>query len=95
MKTIAINFKRVGKYFMMSMECLSGAIGMSLVRGASAVYNGMNGRFGRRRLKEPYIYIWRIIAWGLLIWAVFMWVCVPFFRWWDKVVAWMNWVIWG
>lgn len=95
MRTIKTNFKRSGKYFVVSIRHLSEAILVSAIYGLAHLYHGMNGRFGKRKLKKPYLYVWRFLTWGTLVWVAFTYVFVPFFNWWDKVVASLNYLIWG
>lgn len=95
MRTIKTNFEKAGRYFMLSMQYLYEALGMSLIRLVVVVYFGMNGKFGKYRMREPYVYVWKVIAWGLFVWAVFTWIFVPFFNWWSKVVDFLNYIIWG
>lgn len=69
---------------------------LTLVVLALIVFVGfLNGRFGKRKLVKPLIYLWRVFWWGLFIWAVFEFVAVPFFAWWDRVVAGLNYLVWG
>lgn len=68
---------------------------LSLITVGVMVFSIMNGRFGNRVLKQPYRNIWRILCWSAFVYGFFIWVCVPFFRWWDRVVAFLNYVIWG
>lgn len=95
MRTIKTNFKRSGKYFAVAMVHLFEALLISVAYGVAYLYHGMNGRFGKRRLKKPYVYVWCFLTRGTLVWGVFTYVFVPFFAWWDKVVAFLNYVIWG
>lgn len=95
MRTIKTNFKRSGRYFILSMAHLFEALIGSVILVASVVYNGMNGRFSRVRLKKPYVYVWRAITWSVFIWVTFTYVFVPFFSWWERIVAFLNYVIWG
>ena len=55
----------------------------------------IDGRFGRRVLKEQYRGYWRIFTYGTLFILFFRFVMVPFFNWWDGVVSFLNYVIWG
>lgn len=67
----------------------------TLIAMAILVFSFMNGRFGRRVLKQPYRNIWRVI-WGLLfVYVAFTYVAVPFFNWWSEVINSINYVIWG
>lgn len=95
MRTVKENFKRSGKYFVLSMAYLLRAIIISVAYGVAYLYHGMNGRFGKRTLKKPYGRVWRFLTWGTFVWAVFIYVFVPFFTLWDRAVAFLNYVIWG
>lgn len=59
------------------------------------VINFLNGKFGRYRLNQPYRKIWKVITWTTV--SVFAWVYVicPFFSWWQGIVDFLNYVIWG
>ena len=59
------------------------------------IYRGMNGHFPKRRLKKPYIYVWRLITWGALAVIINSYVLRPFFTWWDSVIGMLNYLIWG
>ena len=59
------------------------------------ILNAIDGRFGRKVLKQPYRNYWRVITYGTLFILFNMFVMVPFFKWWDKVVDFLNYVIWG
>lgn len=93
MRTVKTNFKRPGKHFVAFMDHLSEAILVLAIRGLACMYNGMNGRFGKCRIRNPYA--WRFLTWGTLVWAAFTYVFVPFFNWWDRVMTFLNYVIWG
>ena len=70
-------------------------VALSLITVGVILFSIMNGRFGNRVLKQPYRNIWRILCWAAFVYGFFMLVCVPLFRWWDGVVAFLNHVIWG
>lgn len=55
----------------------------------------INGRFGNLILKPKYRFWWRILTYSTITFLLFKFVACPFFDWWDKVVAWMNYIIWG
>lgn len=55
----------------------------------------VDGRFGRKVLKRPYRRVWRVLTYGSLFLLLWNFVIVPLFRWWDKVVDFLNYVIWG
>lgn len=57
--------------------------------------NVLNGKFGKRVLKEPYRTYWQIMTWGTIGFLFIRFIMFPFFNWWDKVVAFLNYVIWG
>lgn len=89
------NFKGSGKYFMVYVALLFEALLILAAYGALYLYHGMNGRFGKCRLNKPYVYVWRFLTWGTFVWVLFTWVLAPFFAWWDRVIDFMNYVIWG
>ena len=55
----------------------------------------VDGRFGRKVLKRPYRRVWRVLTYGSLFLLLWNFVIVPFFQWWDGVVRFLNYVIWG
>lgn len=55
----------------------------------------VDGRFGRKVLKRPYRRVWRVFTYGSLFLLLWNCVIVPLFRWWDGVVRFLNYVIWG
>lgn len=55
----------------------------------------IDGRFGKKVLKNKYRRFWRVITYGTLAFMFFRFILCPFFAWWDKVVAFLNYVIWG
>lgn len=55
----------------------------------------VDGRFGRKVLKRPYRRVWRVMTYGSLFLLIWNFVIVPLFRWWDGVVRFLNYVIWG
>lgn len=61
----------------------------------SVWYKFMNGRFGKKRLALPYRAWWKCITWVTFSILVFRFVLVPFYMWWDKVVNFLNYIIWG
>lgn len=95
MRTIKTNFKRSGKYFVVAMLHLFEALAMIIVATVVLAYYAMNGQFVYRRLRKPYVYVWRAITWGALVWATFTYVLVPFFAWWDKAMEFIGNVIFG
>jgi len=59
-----------------------------------AILNAIDGRFGKKVLKPIYRKIWRTITYGSLI-IVLIYLFVQFMNFWDKVVDFLNYVIWG
>lgn len=59
------------------------------------VINFLNGKFGRYRLNQPYRKVWRVIAWTTVVVLAWIYVICPFFDWWQGIVNYMNYVIWG
>lgn len=55
----------------------------------------IDGRFGRRVLKKQYRGYWRLMTYGTLAILFIRFVMFPFFQWWDGVVNFLNYVIWG
>ena len=49
----------------------------------------------KRVLKPQYRRWWRVMTYGALAFLFFRFVMCPFFAWWDKVVTFLNYVIWG
>ena len=70
-------------------------VAFSLITVGVVLLSAMDGHFGNRVLKQPYRNIWRILCWAAFVYGFFMLVCVPLFRWWDRVVAFLDYVIWG
>ena len=59
------------------------------------VINFLNGKFGRYRLNQPYRKIWKIITWTTVSVLAWVYVICPLFSWWQGIVDFMNYVIWG
>jgi hypothetical protein len=59
------------------------------------VLYAIDGRFGKKVLKPKYRKIWQCITYGTLSWLFIRYVMFPFFDWWDGVVDFLNYVIWG
>lgn len=55
----------------------------------------IDGRFGKRVLLPQYRVWWRLFTYGTLFILFVKFVLFPFFEWWDKVIAFLNYVIWG
>lgn len=64
----------------------------------AALYHGyrfLNGRFGKRVLRQPYRRVWRVVMWSLFIYLFSTKVVFPILDWWQGIVDYMNYVIWG
>ena len=59
------------------------------------VINFLNGKFGRYRLNQPYRRVWRVITWTKVVVLAWIYVICPFFDWWQGIINYMNYVIWG
>lgn len=59
------------------------------------VINFLNGKFGRYRLNQPYRKVWRVITWTTIVVLAWIYIICPFFDWWQGIVNYMNYVIWG
>lgn len=59
------------------------------------IFYAIDGRFGNRVLKPQYRRWWRVLTYGTLAFLFFRFVMCPFFEWWDGVVSFLNYVIWG
>lgn len=55
----------------------------------------IDGRFGKKVLKDQYRSWWRLMTYGTLVILFIRFVLFPFFQWWDGVVSFLNYVIWG
>lgn len=62
---------------------------------ATAVWNFLNGRFGRKTLRHPYRVWWATFWFLLILWLFFRYIMCSIFKWWDGVVYQLNYVIWG
>ena len=58
-------------------------------------YQFLNGRFGRKVLKQPYRRVWRIVMWSAFIYLFTTQVMFRIIEWWQPIVDKMNYVIWG
>ena len=77
------------------LTTLTQRLQLLLVLLVGMVRNFFSGRFGRYVLKSNYRKAWLLI-WGIIIFlAVWRWIVCPFFAWWDSVVRFLNYVIWG
>lgn len=59
------------------------------------LYRFLNGRFGKRVLRQPYKKIWQVVMWTLFIYLFSTKVVFPILEWWQGVVNYMNYVVWG
>ena len=62
-----------------------------------AMYNSyrfLNGRFGKKVLRQPYKRIWQIVAWSLFVYFFTTKIMFPIIGWWQRIVDCMNYVIW-
>lgn len=59
------------------------------------IYKFLNGRFGTKRLKEPYRKYWRIVMWGIVGILTIRYVVFPVLQCWSWVVRCINYVFWG
>lgn len=55
----------------------------------------IDGRFGNKVLKPQYRSWWRLFTYGTLVILLFRFVLVPIINWWQGVVDFLNYVIWG
>lgn len=55
----------------------------------------IDGRFGRRVLKEQYRGYWRLFTYGTLSILFIRFVMFPILEWWSGVVDFLNYIIWG
>lgn len=59
------------------------------------ILHAIDGRFGRRVLKEQYRGYWRLMTYGTLTILFIRFVMFPILEWWQGVVDFLNYVIWG
>lgn len=65
------------------------------ISGLITALEFVDGRFGRKVLKRPYRSVWRVLTYGSLFLLLWNFIIVSLFRWWDGVVRFLNYVIWG
>lgn len=65
------------------------------IKDMERILNIIDGRFGKRVLKPQYRVWWRTITYGSLFFLFFRFVVIPFFEFWEKVIMFLNFVIWG
>lgn len=59
------------------------------------ILGAIDGRFGKKVLKDQYRNWWRLFTYGTIIMLFIRFVMFPFFEWWQGVVDFLNYVIWG
>lgn len=59
------------------------------------IFHAIDGRFGKKVLKPKYRIFWRLITYSMVICLGCKFILFPLFGWWDKVVNFMNCIIWG
>ena len=52
------------------------------------------GRFGRKKLVKKYRVLWQRFWIAVFVFLI-LWGMVLFLEWWDGVVRFLNYVIWG
>lgn len=67
----------------------------SLAATVVICYDFITVKLDNNPLKRPLKIVWCVLWWFVALYAFFMLICVPFFRWWDGVVLFLNHVIWG
>lgn len=55
----------------------------------------IDGRFGNKVLKPQYRSWWRLFTYGTLIVLFLRFIMLPILEWWEGVVRFLNYVIWG
>ena len=55
----------------------------------------LDGRFGNKVLKEQYRGYWRLMNYGTLAILFIRFVMFPILEWWQGVVDFINYIIWG
>lgn len=71
----------------MALSCLAYLVLNFITQALIFGFKLMNGFIGGKRLKKPYVYIWRVFTWGTLMILVLKKM--------DGVVDFLNYVIWG
>lgn len=59
------------------------------------VLYAIDGRFGKKVLKDQYRSWWRLMTYGTLVILFIRFVMFPILNWWQGVVDFLNYVIWG
>lgn len=59
------------------------------------ILQAIDGRFGRKVLNEQYRGYWRLMTYGTLTILFIRFVMFPILEWWQGVVDFLNYVIWG
>lgn len=58
------------------------------------IINVINGRFGKKVLKNKYRKVWKVFTYGSLFF-IFSWLMLKFLSCWGGAVDFLNYVIWG
>lgn len=59
------------------------------------ILHAIDGRFGKKVLKDQYRNWWRLMTYGTLVILFIRFVMFPILEWWQGVVDFLNYVIWG
>lgn len=59
------------------------------------ILGAIDGRFGKKVLKDQYRSWWRLMTYGTLVILFIRFVMFPILEWWSGVVDFLNYVIWG
>ena len=59
------------------------------------ILHAIDGRFGKKVLKDQYRSWWRLMTYGTLVILFIRFVMFPILEWWSGVVDFLNYVIWG
>lgn len=61
----------------------------------SKTLQALDGKFGNKVLKPNYRFIWRLLTYGSLFLLIVRFIAFPILNWWEDVVRFLNYVIWG
>lgn len=64
-------------------------------RDMKKILCAIDGRFGKKVLKDQYRSWWRLMTYGTLAILFIRFVMFPILNWWQGVVDFLNYVIWG
>lgn len=84
--------RSVGCYFVNNVDYIKNQEIMKIVM---RILYAIDGRFGNKVLKPQYRSWWRLFTYGTLVILLFRFVLVPILNWWQGVVDFLNYVIWG